>query len=425
MIPFPNAAIADMPRILDADTFFDYLAQGPEVFAPGCAGHSLLFEQWLRAGAQRCGGLRFTGVHIPTVNTFDFAGLHPQSRQRTIFLSGDLRASWLDGRVDYLPMSYTATWCWLRNAAAVDTVLVQVAPPDADGNCSLGMACDFTPAVWPRATRILAHINPRMPRSRGPSIPVARITAAIEQDMPLLDIPDPPADAAMDAVAAQVATLVDDGATLQLGLGRLQSAVLRAVRGRRNLRIHSGMVSDGLLGLLDSGALSAAPDAVVAGVALGTPALYEVAARQVVFRDVGHTHDHAVLRAIARLTAVNSALSVDLLGQVNGEFLSGRQLSGVGGLPDFLQGARQSAGGRGIIALPATTPRGESRIVPLLPPGPVSLTRVEADYIVSEYGVADLRHLDVRARARALIAIAAPEHRDALQRSWQELALRL
>ncbi len=414
-----------MPRTLDADTFFDHLDQGHDVFAPGCAGHSLLFEAWLRAAPARCAGLRFTGVHIPTVNTFDFAGLHPRARQRTIFLSADLRDSWLQGRVEYQPMTYTATWRWLRDTAQIDTVLVQVAPPDDDGNCSLGLACDFTPAVWPRARRILAHINPRMPRTRGPSIPLARITAAIEQDMPLLEIPDPPAEPAMDAVAAQVATLVDNGATLQLGLGRLQSAVLRAVRERRNLRIHSGMVSDGLLGLLDSGALSAAPDAVVAGVALGTPALYDAAARSVCFREVGHTHDHAVLGAIPRLTAINSALSVDLLGQVNGEFLSGRQLSGVGGLPDFLQGARQSTGGRGIIALPAATPRGDSRIVPVLPAGPVSLARVDADCIVSEHGVADLRHLDVHARARALIAIAAPEHREALERSWQELSLRL
>lgn len=414
-----------MPRTLDADTFFDHLDQGRDVFAPGCAGHSLLFEAWLRAAPARCAGLRFTGVHIPTVNTFDFAGLHPRARQRTIFLSADLRDSWLQGRVEYQPMTYTATWRWLRDTAQIDTVLVQVAPPDDDGNCSLGLACDFTPAVWPRARRVLAHINPRMPRTRGPSIPLARITAAIEQDMPLLEIPDPPAEPAMDAVAAQVATLVDNGATLQLGLGRLQSAVLRAVRERRNLRIHSGMVSDGLLGLLDSGALSAAPDAVVAGVALGTPALYDAAARSVCFREVGHTHDHAVLGAIPRLTAINSALSVDLLGQVNGEFLSGRQLSGVGGLPDFLQGARQSTGGRGIIALPAATPRGDSRIVPVLPAGPVSLARVDADCIVSEHGIADLRHLDVHARARALIAIAAPEHREALERSWQELSLRL
>ncbi len=414
-----------MPRPLDADTFFDHLAQGREVFAPGCAGHSLLFEAWLRQQPERCAGLRFTGVHIPTVNTFDFAGLHPQARQRTIFLSSELRTSWLEGRVDYLPMTYTATWRWLRETVALDTVLVQVAPPDNDGNCSLGLACDFTPAAWPRAAQILAHINPRMPRTRGPSIPLARITAAVECEMPLLEIPDPPVDTAMDAVAAQVATLVEDGATLQLGLGRLQSAVLRAVQGRRNLRIHSGMVSDGLLGLLEAGALSPAQDAVTAGVALGTQSLYDIAQRNITFREVGHTHDHSVLGAIPRLTAINSALSVDLLGQVNGEFLSGRQLSGVGGLPDFLQGARQSAGGRGIIALPASTPKGESRIVPILPAGPVSLARVDADCIVSEHGIADLRHLDVHARARALIAIAAPEHRETLEQHWQELSRRL
>ena len=410
-----------MPRILDADTFFDYLAQGPEIFAPGCGGHSLLFEQWLRGGAERCAGLRFTGVHIPTVNTFDFAGLHPQARQRSIFLSGDLRTSWLAGRVDYLPMTYTATWRWLRESVAFDTVLVQVAPPDADGNCSLGVACDFTPAVWPGATRILAHVNPRMPRTRGPSIPFSRITAAIEQDAPLLEIPDPPADAAMDAVAAQVATLVEDGATLQLGLGRLQSAVLRAVRDRRNLRIHSGMVSDGLLGLYESGALADADDAVVSGVALGSQALYR-ACGQIQFREVGHTHAAATLAGIDSLHAINSALSVDLLGQVNGEFLSGRQMSGVGGLPDFIAGARQSAAGRGIIALPASTPKGQCRIVPMLPTGPVSLARVDADCIVTEHGVADLRHLDVHQRAAALIAIAAPEHREQLRSAWHELS---
>ena len=414
-----------MPAPLNAARFLDQLTSGPEVFAPGCAGHSLLFESWLRDAPEHCAGLRFTGVHIPTVNTFDFAALHPQARQRTVFLSGDLRDSWLQGRVDYLPITYSAAWHWLLHTAAFDTLLVQVAPPDADGNCSLGVACDFTPAVWPRAGRILAHINPSMPRTHGPSIPWARIDAAIEADMPLLEVPDPAADPAMDAVAARVAGLVEDGATLQLGLGRLQSAVLRAVRDRRGLRIHSGMVSDGLLGLLDAGALADAPDAVVAGVALGTPALYEAVARQVRFREVGHTHDHGVLAAIPQLTAINSALSVDLLGQVNGECLGGRQLSGVGGLPDFLRGARQSAGGRGIIALPACTPKGESRIVPMLPAGPVSLARVDADCVVSEHGIADLRHLDVHARARALIGIADPRHRDTLAEAWREISQRL
>ena len=414
-----------MPRQLDASSIFDYLRPGMEIYTPGCAGHSLLFESWLRQAPERCAGLRFAGVHIPTVNRFDFASLGPQTRQRTIFLSGDLRASWLAGRVDYLPMTYSGTWQWLVEQVRFDVALVQVAPPDEQGMCSLGVACDFTPAVWPRATRVLAHVNPRMPRTHGPSIPWLRIDAAIEHDSPLLQVPDPEPDSTTDAVAGQIAGLIADGATLQLGLGRLQAAVLRALHHHRGLRIHSGMVSDGLLGLIEANALADDPDAIVAGVALGTEALYGVVAERVRFRDVGHTHDHGVLRAIPCMTAINSALSVDLLGQVNGEYLGGRQLSGVGGLPDFLRGARQAPGGRGIIALPASTPKGESRIVPMLPSGPVSLSRVDADCVVSEYGVADLRHLDVHARARAIIAIADPAHRESLGRAWHELARQL
>ncbi|MBB1117461.1 acetyl-CoA hydrolase [Stenotrophomonas sp. W1S232] len=410
-----------MPHVLDRSRFLDHIRAAGEVYAPGCAGHSLLFEQWLQSEPEASAGTRYSGVQIPTVNRFDFAGLHPQARQRTIFLSAELRESWLAGRVDYLPMTYSATWRWLREVARFDVALVQVAPPDAHGNCSLGIACDFTPAAWPRARVVLAHINPLMPRTHGPSIPYSAITAAIEAEAPLLEVPDPPADPAMDAVARQVAGLIGDGATLQLGLGRLQSAVLRAVADRRGLRIHSGMVSDGLLGLYESGALADAADAVVSGVALGSQALYR-ACGQIQFREVGHTHAAATLAGIDSLHAINSALSVDLLGQVNGEFLSGRQMSGVGGLPDFIAGARQSAAGRGIIALPASTPKGQCRIVPMLPTGPVSLARVDADCIVTEHGVADLRHLDVHQRAAALIAIAAPEHREQLRSAWHELS---
>ncbi len=414
-----------MPALLDANTFYDHLRPGAEVYTAGCAGHSLLFESWLQDAPERCDGVRFTGVHIPTVNRFDFASLHPTTRQRTIFLSAELRDSWLAGRVDYLPMSYSSTYQWLSEVAEFDVALVQVAPPDENGQCSLGAACDFTPAAWPRSTRVLAHVNPRMPRTHGPSIPWSRIDAAIEHDGPLLEAPDPDADPAMDAVAQVVATLVPDRATLQLGLGRLQSAVLRALRGRRDLRLHTGMVSDGLLGLIEDGALAPAPDAVVAGVALGSQALYDAIAGRVQFREVGYTHNHGVLSAIPRLTAINSALSVDLLGQVNGDCLGGRQLSGIGGLPDFLRGARQAPHGRGIIALPAATPKGQTRIVPMLPAGPVSVARIDADCVVTEHGIADLRLLDVHARARAMIAIADPAHRESLERDWRDITQKL
>ena len=414
-----------MPATLTADALADALRPGIEVYAPGCAGHSRLFEDWLQGAPERSAGVRYSGIHIPTVNRFDFAGLHPQARMRGIFLGPDWRRAWEAGQFDYLPISYSAAWQWLASEARFDLALVQVAPPDAEGNCSLGLACDFTPAAWPRARRVLAHVNPAMPATGGPSIPWARIDAVVEAPAPLLEAPDPAADAALDAVAAQVAALVPDGATLQLGLGRLQSAVLRQLDGRRDLRIHSGMVSDGLLGLLDSGALAGHAGAVTAGVALGTTELYRRAAGRIAFREVGHTHDNGVLRAIPKLHAINSALSVDLLGQFNGDCLGGRLVGGLGGLPDFLRGARQSPGGRGIVALPASTPRGKPRIVPLLEDGPVSLPRIDADVVVTEHGAADLRYLDTHARAQALIAIAAPEHRDELGRAWQALAKRL
>ena len=160
----------------------------------------------------------------------------------------------------------------------------------------------------------------------------------------------------------------------------------------------------------------------VSGIQRWAARLLYRACGQLRLREVGHTHAAATLAGIGSLHAINSALSVDLLGQVNGEFLSGRQMSGVGGLPDFIAGARQSAAGRGIIALPASTPKGQCRIVPMLPAGPVSLARVDADCIVTEHGVADLRHLDVHQRAAALIAIAAPEHREQLRSAWHELS---
>lgn len=414
-----------MPEQLNPDSFLDHLQPGAHVYSPGGAGHSALFEAWLRRAPERADGVCFSGVHLPTVNRFDFASLHPNARQRTIFLSGDLRDSWLAGRVDYLPMTYSGTWQWFAETARFDVALLQVAPPDTEGNCSLGVACDFSPAAWPRSNKVLAHVNPSMPRTHGPSIPWNRIDAVVEQDSPLLQAPDPRPDPAMDAVAARVAALVPDRSTLQLGLGRLQSALLRALGERRELRIHSGMVSDGLLHLLERGALASDPAAVVAGMAIGTRALYDAVSDRVQFRDVGHTHDHAVLRAIPRLMAINSALSVDLLGQINGEYLGGRQLSGVGGLPDFLRGARQSEGGRGIIALPARTSSGTSRITAALAPGPVSVARVDADCIVTDHGVAELRHLGVHDRARAIIAVAHPDDRDPLRRQWHELSRRL
>jgi acyl-CoA hydrolase len=201
--------------------------------------------------------------------------------------------------------------------------------------------------------------------------------------------------------------------------------VLAALRGHRGLRLHSGMVSEGLLGLRDAGAL-AAPDParppVTTGVALGSERLYRTLADPALarFAPVSFTHAQATLAALPRLVAVNSALEVDLLGNVNGEWLQGRQISAGGGVLDFVRGARASDGGRAIIAFGSTHAQ-RSRIVPLLPPGAVTIPRADVDEVVTEHGHAALRGLGVHARAEALIAIAAPEHRPALAESWGRL----
>ncbi len=407
-----------MPERLTPERFRDLVRASREIYAPGCAGHSLLFERWLVASPDAAADVTFTGVHIPTVNRFDFASLTPRTQFRGIFLSSERRAAFTDGRLLHLPLSYLDTWRWLEREARFDLALVQVAPPDAHGDCSLGIACDFTPAAWPRARQVIAHVNPAMPRTHGPSIPWSGIDAAIDHETPLLEVADAGADPVLAAVAMRVAALVEDGDTIQLGLGRLQAEVLRALAEHRNLRIHGGMVSDGVLALADAGAL-AASEPVTCGVALGTGLLYRRVPELARFAPVGETHDLANLARIPRFTAINAALEVDLFGQVNGELAGGRQISGVGGLADFARGARLAPGGRSIIALPACDGDGRSRIVPGLA-GPVSLSRLDADLVVTEHGVAALRHLDIDARAAALIAIAGPAHRDSLDRAWRE-----
>lgn len=420
-----------MPAVLDRETFTAALRPGLRVYAPGCGGHSALFERWLRETPDCADGVEFCGVHIPGVNRFDFGALHPRARMRNIFLAPEWRATWASGRFALQPLAYSQFVRQLA-ATAFDLALVQVAPADAAGEHSLGIAADFTPAALQGARRVFAHVNPRMPRTRGPTIPAARIDAIVEADTPLLELPDAEPDAALARLASHVAGLVADGDTLQFGLGRMQAAVLRALVDRRGLRVHSGMVSDSLLRLEAAGALAArdaADPPVTCGVALGTPALYAALADPTLarFAPVSYTHDHGVLRAIDRFKSINGAIAVDLLGQVAAETVDGAQVSGIGGLTDFARGARSAVGGRSIIALLSTARGGSlSRIVPRLGEDDITgVARLDVDTVVSEHGVAEIGALDVDARAAALVAIADPAHREALREAWARQRARL
>lgn len=421
------------PKTLNAEAALAFLrertADGARVYIAGCSGEPLLFGEAMRLQPALARGLVFHGIWIPGVNRTDYAGLDGTSRAETIFLSPDIQSSFAAGRVDFLPLSYAQAFRRLENAP-IAAALVQTSAPDAKGRVSIGVSADFSPAVLGRPDVVkIAHVNPAMPAPAASlSYALAAFDAVVEAARPLLAYAPQTPGPVFDAIARHVASLIGDGATVQFGLGNVQLSVLRALAGRRKLNIHSGMVSDGVLGLLEAGAIEARPGAVTTGVALGTDRLYAAAAADFRFRfaPVSYTHAQEVLTRIPDFVAINSVIEVDLFGQANAEFVDGRQISGAGGLVDFLRGAGGAYGGKPVVALASTAKSGAvSRIVPQLEAPAVSVARADMGFVVTEYGVADLRGLSVEARARALIAIAHPDWRRRLEAAWTERARKL
>lgn len=398
---------------------------GPlRIYAPGCSGEALRFAQGFAEDPALAAGATFLGVWIPGANRIDYAALHHAASSELIFLAPEFRESFERGRAAFHPLSYTQAWRWLQETP-LDAALFQVTPPDKSGTVCLGVSADFSPAVLARRDIIkLAQINPQMPRpASAPTCPLDDFDIVVEATGEVLPYQPLALSPVFDEIARRIALMIDDGDTLQFGLGNVQLAVLRALFAKRRLRIHSGMVSDPLLQAIDAGAIEADDGAIVAGVALGTRALYSRAASDQRFRfePVGYTHAHATLAAIPRFVAINSVIEVDLFGQANGEFINGRQVSGGGGLVDFMRGAAASPGGKPIVALASTARGGVSRIVPRLDAPAVTLARTDVAIVVTEHGAADLRGLSLDGRAQALIALAHPDHRQRLAEGWARI----
>ena len=363
-------------------------------------------------------GRVLTGAFIPGVNDRDLSAMGHGTAVETIFVTAGLRTDQAAGAVRHLPMHYTAFWDRLARPGVVDLVLMTVPPPRADGTVGHGICADFAPAAIGAGARLIGVVNEAMPDPPGaPRLPVDRFETLGEDDEPLPELAAGDPDPASCAIAARVARLIPRGGTLQIGLGRLQAAILHAIEeaGRDDLRFHGGMVSDGILGAMEAGCF---PGGVAAGVALGGRAFYDRLGGMpdIEYLPVSETHSQQRLGAIAGLTSVNSAVEVDLTGQANAEYVGGRQASGQGGMVDFIRGARAARGGLAILTLPSTTRDGAvSRIVPALPPrAPVSVARADVDLVVTEHGVADLREADLDLRAERLIAVADPAFRDML-----------
>jgi acyl-CoA hydrolase len=416
-----------MPKRLPAADVTNLLGPGKRVYVQGATGESAAFADALRNRPDACSGVHFLGVWLPGINHVDYAGIHPEATATAFFVGRELRESHAARRIGLLPVSYFEAFGFLKERGAVDVAFVQVAAPDREGRMSLGVCHDFAPAVLPAARLRVAHINPSMPPTNGLRLAPDQVEYIIEDDRPLLR--DRPVDDEMwRAIGAQVATLIRDGDTIEVGIGQVQS-VLHALTGLRKLRVHAGIVTSAMLPLVESGALDGGEGAVTTGCALGEDTLYEFVGRErsVRFAAVGHTHDLDTLRQIRRFIAINTVIEVDLFGQANAEMAGRRQVSGAGGLMDFIRGARASAGGRSVIALPSTGRNGAvSRIVPELSAGTaVSVARNDMDVVVTEHGIAELRWKSLDERAEALCAIAAPAFRDGLAAAWQERRRRM
>ena len=401
------------------------LRPGQTLFLPGNAGESLAFYEALAADPARAAGITVVGAHFPGVNTTDFLALSPKTRQRAYFMRPEFRQGFLDGRVDLIPVDYPKIYDDLRERVAIDVALAMVSPPDAEGRCSLGPTVDFVPAVWDRAKIRIAHVNPELPRTCGSfTIDVRSCDAVVEVPQDLLNYDAGPPTEELIRLAGHVCTVVKDGDTLQFGIGKLQAAALSALKDHRRLRIFSGMVSDPVQGLLQAGAV-AGECAIVTGSALGSRAFYEHLHENTTYRfePVSVTHSVRRIGMIENFVAINSAVEVDLLGQVNVESANGRMLAGVGGGPAYVKAAQASPGGRSITCLTASARKGTlSRIVSRLgAPGLVGVPRYDVDYVATEYGIARVGPLSIDARAEALIGLAAPQFRDGLAEEWRAL----
>ena len=415
-----------LPASTSASNLVTCFEPGITVYVQGLSGESLPLYRALQANPGAAAGVRFVGVHFPGINRSDYLGLHPSAQQRAYFMLPGLRDALLSERTELLPLDYPGIFSDLAEHVRIDIAIAQVAPPDAHGICSLGPCVDFLPAVWRKAGLRIAHINPRLPPTRSSfAVHESDFDAVFEEDAELLTYDGGEPSPALQRHAALIANLVRDGDTIECGIGKLPAAVLAALSSHRGLRIYSGLVTAHAGMLVDCGAIRG-DGAIQAGVALGDEDWYRRTSTDATFyfRPVNETHDVRRIAEIRNFCAINSAVEVDLLGQVNADYVRGRLIAGVGGLPAFASGARLSAGGRSIIALPATTDDAvRSRIVPLLTPGcSVAIPRHQADYVVTEHGVAELRHLPLHARARALIAIAAPQFREDLERAWSDVS---
>jgi acyl-CoA hydrolase len=347
-------------------------------------------------------------------------------KHNACFVGANVRGAVREGNADYIPVFLSEMPQLFRNGIlSIDVALISVSPPDQHGYCSLGSSVDITLGALESARLVIAEINPNVPRTHGDGfIHFGEIDFAVEVDTPIHEVTARPFSETEEKIGRYIAEMVEDGSTLQMGIGAIPDAVLSQLTNHQRLGVHTEMFSDGLIDLVESGVVTGEdkkvlPNLVTACFAMGSSRLYRFIDDNpmVVFKDAAYTNDTAIIRQNPKVVAINSAIEIDITGQVCADSIGALQYSGVGGQMDFIRGASLSDGGKPIIAMPSATGKGKSKIVPFLQEGAsVTTTRAHVHYVVTEWGVAYLYGKNLRQRAKELIAISHPDHREDLEK---------
>jgi acyl-CoA hydrolase len=414
-----------MPAYLTSEEAVKIIKSGNRVFIHSAAAAPQRLIAAMVARAADLSDVEIVQLHTEGSAPYAAPEYTASFRVNALFTGGNVRQAVQEGRADYMPVFLSEIPNLFRKGVLpIDVALVQVSPPDQHGYCSLGISVEVSRAAVQTARHVIAQVNPQMPRSHGDGlVHISKFDSLVEVNEPL---PEPKTVAPSEAIRAigrYCAALVEDGATLQMGIGAIPDAVLTMLTNHKRLGIHTEMFSDSLIDLVSQGIVTGEeklihPGKIVSGFAVGTRRLYDFIDDNplVAMLDSAYVNNPLVIMRNPKVTAINSAIEIDLTGQVCADSIGSRVYSGVGGQMDFIRAASLSPGGKPIIALPSLTSRGQSRIIPYLQEGAgVVTTRAHVHYVVTEFGSVDLYGKNLRQRAAALIEIAHPKYRASLE----------
>jgi acyl-CoA hydrolase len=410
-----------------AEKAVEAIKSGDRVYMHGMGAFPQLLVNAMVARASELRDVEIVHLHTEGDASYTKVEYKDSFRLNNFFIGANVRQAVDQGRADYIPIFLSEIPALFRKGKLpLDVALVSVTPPDAHGYCSLGVSVDIAVAAVQTAKTVIAQVNANMPRTRGEgNIHMSKFTYMVEGSLPMVQhIAEAPGPVET-VIGEKIASLIEDGSTLQTGIGGIPNAALAALKGHKRLGLHTEMFSDGVIDLVEMGVITNECKPVqkgrcVAGFVSGSQRLYDFVNDNpgVEMMEISYVNDTSVIRRLPKMIALNSAVEIDLTGQVCADSIGRRIYSGVGGQMDFVRGASLSEGGKPIFAIPSVTKRGESRIVSMLKPGAgVVTTRAHVHYVVTEYGIADLYGKNLGQRMKELIAVAHPDHREELEKS--------